>query len=169
MRLRVLVLLVVCACGTQPAPTQPVNEPRPLLGSAQPLPPSGSPLPPCPPPKPAEGHSSVSLRGFIPSGFWCGESRKTPKDSPINICYSTQNTCQVMRKRGLDAGGVMGICTEKNAAHCFTMIQDGDQKIYWRCYETHDECESRSQEWAGEYPKLRFGQCDVYSRSVRME
>ena len=168
MRIAFVAVGVLVACtGSQasslsqpPLSAQPQTAPPPQPQSTSVSPQTVS----CPPPPPqAESHPpsslSGSLRGFLPSTFWCTESRKNPGAPPLNVCYSTEKKCTTLRKEAIDAGAVIGECRKSDSAACFSMVQDSEQRVHWRCYASMEECQPLRRRWLKEQPKLRIGQC----------
>ena len=50
-------------------------------------------------------------------------------------------------------------CGTKGAAHCFTMIDDIEQKVHWRCYDSDDFCSVARQEHQSKHRVLEFSEC----------
>lgn len=161
MRIALVAVGALVACtgsrtsslSQPPLAVQPQSDPQPLP------PPAVSNTSPSPPGSSRECPSQPSLRGFLPSTFWCTESRKKPDAPPLNVCYSTKNKCMTLRREAIDAGAVIGECRESNSAACFSMVQDSEQRVHWRCYASMEECQPLRSRWLKEQPKLRFGQC----------
>ena len=158
-------VLVICSLTACSGSSSPVAEPQQTTeGLAQP-----SPLPAktCETPVNAQPAQTLVCKtpppseGFIPSGFWCAESRKTADHPPLNVCYSTEVTCSKLRQEGIDSGAMVSTCRPRESAYCFTMIQAVEQKVYWRCYETMEECQPLRTRWISEQPKLTFGECSL--------
>lgn len=157
--------LIGCTGSQVPSPSSP----PPVTAQPQTAPPPQCTPPPqtapCPPPplpqvelKQAPSFSD-SLRVFLPSTFWCTETRKTPGSSPLNVCYGTRDKCITLRKEATEVGAVIGECRESDSATCFSMVQDAEQRVHWRCYASMEECQSLRKRWLKDQPKMRFGQC----------
>lgn len=166
MRIALVAVGALVACtGSQasslsqaPLAAQPQAASRPQLQSA-PSPPQSVSCSPRSRSSSCECDRQPSLRGFLPSTFWCTKSRKNPDAPPLNVCYSTENKCTTLRKEAIDSGAVIGECRESSSAACFSMVQDSEQRVHWRCYASMEECQPLRSRWLKEQPKLRFGEC----------
>ena len=164
MKASVLLLGFVAACaGSAPSPAEPEPTSETAVKSNTLPPPQTN----CPTKEQlCEGPTTVHLRPWpIPSGFWCAVSQKTANHTPLNVCYSTETTCNTLRKQGVDSGALVSSCRSRDSAHCFTMVQPTQQSVYWRCYETTGECSTMREKWSVEQPKLFFGECALINPS----
>lgn len=164
MRASVLLVGLIAACAgsaTPPVVPEATNETA-INTTTLPPPPANCPSKQqlCKAPSPAS-----SRPWPIPSGFWCAKSRKTANSAALNVCYSTEITCNTLRKQGLKSGALVSTCRTRDSAHCFTMVQPTEQSVYWRCYESTGECSTMRQKWSSEQPKLFFGECALTNPS----
>lgn len=103
--------------------------------------------------------SGPSKAAIIPPGFWCSESRETANGPPLNVCYSTADTCNRLRKEGQATGILMSVCRSRESAYCFTMTDADGQRVHWRCYESMAECLPLREKAMSQQPTLPFSEC----------
>ena len=108
-----------------------------------------------------------SIQDFMPSTFWCTVSRKTPEGVPLNVCYTAESSCKTLRQEAINDGALIEPCHEQNSAVCFSMVQNIEQRVHWRCYATLRECESLLARWEQDQPTLQFGECSTINSDPR--
>ena len=151
------VLLAACSAANMPStghetPQAVLNDSvAPPLGTAKG---STAPLPP---------------RTAIPGGpgFWCAEFRGASDDQEfLGACYRAEPTCKVIRQKGLDDGHSITSCEVRREAHCFTMSNNREQAMYWRCYKSTEHCRREREKYLQKQPALHFGDCDLTASSA---
>lgn len=109
-----------------------------------------------PPPAP-QASSEYPIPG---SGFYCAAFRKPSSSSDYQeICYRAAKTCNTLRRRAISNGYQVGLCETKDAAHCFTMVDEVEQKVHWRCYELPTHCTAAQEQHRAKYGVLTFSDC----------
>ena len=126
---------------------------------------------PCPQPVQQPPYAPEASDYPIPgSGFYCASFRKPPGSSDYQeICYRAAKTCKTLRKRAITSGYQVSTCESKDAAHCFTMVDEIEQKVYWRCYELPNHCTAAREEHREKYGVLAFSDCRLTAEALVYE
>lgn len=109
---------------------------------------------------PEKSQCVLSTPDFIPSQFWCLGSHRTTGGTPLHVCYSTRDSCNRMRKEGLNVGAFMTSCRPQNSAFCFTATNAIGQTVHWRCYASDTECVTSRAKWPDRQSSLDLSQCE---------
>ena len=163
-----LVTCVLSACAGAGASSQSAvcPSPAPLQSPGEQATPTSTVAESkCPSPAPvamkATSHDQL-LMAPRPPGFWCARYRRTPNaQSHIDACYLTEKTCIKLRDEGIAEGAQITTCTPVGAAFCFTMSDRANQKVYWRCYQTTEQCGTERQKFTTNRPDLEYGTCAI--------
>ena len=168
--MRFVLALVLSACaGAAPAPGLP-DEPQAHPCTPASEAPTQVPHVTTPEPAPAcdcdkcEPDTRLTAKGYpIPGrGFWCVYFSKPDEDkAPLGVCYTTAKTCTTLRKRALDSSIRVTECAQQEAAQCFTAVDDVEQRVYWRCFDTSDRCVTQRAKMQEKYPMFEVSSCNA--------
>ena len=153
----VAAALLLAACGSQHT-VPPAQTSEPLAETPEP---TAHPCD-CPADVDVPEPRTPSRTRFAPTEFWCLEYQEA-EDKRLNVCYSTENTCNALKKRAIARGLQTTSCQVRATAFCFTMTDRVAQKVSWHCYPSIEECQKTLFEGRTTKPQQEFDRCSTKS------